>query len=187
MIRKNLSLLQLLEKMVADPATSGAIIVRNFDAGYRFIQQEQHGLYVYVIKSGVSKCMITEENGKEYILEFLGEGEMLGEIEAIRKLPTVCCVEAITPITLYAISVVQFHYFLQQVAAFNAEVMQLLAARVANSSVKMARQQLLTLSSLLPALQEMLADQQFTFTKQDLAGYLGISVRSLNRMLEKKE
>ncbi|MBP1651590.1 MAG: putative transcriptional regulator, Crp/Fnr family [Bacteroidetes bacterium] len=182
MIQTNHALLQLFNDIL--PAAGGAITMRQFDAGQRFIFQEQEMLQVYIIRSGVVKPLITEENGKEYILEFLGEGEMLGEVEAIRGTKTVCSVDAVTPVSLYAMGVGQFHYFLQTIPAFNNLVMRLLATRVANSSVKMARQQLYTMAALLPQLQKMLAAQQIAFTKQDLAGYMGISVRSLNRILK---
>ncbi|WP_343670905.1 Crp/Fnr family transcriptional regulator [Chitinophaga sp.] len=182
MIQTNSALLQLINDML--PAAGGAITVRQFDAGQRFIFQGQEILQVYIIRAGVVKPLITEENGKEYILEFLGEGEMLGEVEAIRGTKTICSVDAVTPVSLYAMGVGQFHYFLQTIPAFNNLVMRLLATRVANSSVKMARQQLYTMAELLPQLQKMLAAQQIGFTKQDLAGYMGISVRSLNRLLK---
>lgn len=182
MIQTNLDLLQLINDIL--PAAGGAVTWRHFEAGQRFIFQEQEILQVYIIRSGVVKPVITEENGKEYILEFLGEGEMLGEVEAIRGTRTVCAVDAVTDVSLYAMGVGQFHYFLQTVPAFNTLVLRLLATRVANSSVKMARQQLYTMAELLPKLQEMLAAQQIAFTKQDLAGYMGISVRSLNRLLK---
>lgn len=182
MIQTNLALLQLINEIL--PVAGNAITVRQFDAGQRFIFQEQEILQVYIIRAGVVKPVITEENGKEYILEFLGEGEMLGEVEAIRGTKTVCGVDSVTPVSLYAMGVGQFQYFLQTIPAFNNLVMRLLATRVANSSVKMARQQLYTMAALLPQLQKMLAAQQIAFTKQDLAGYMGISVRSLNRLLK---
>jgi hypothetical protein len=42
---------------------------------------------MYFIRSGIVKCTFAEDQDKEYILEFLGEGEILGEIEAICKTP----------------------------------------------------------------------------------------------------
>lgn len=183
MIRKNLPLLHVMEQLVSQ-AGSAAIIQRNIDAGQRFIHQDQDGLNVYVIRSGIAKCFITEDNGKDYILEFLGEGEVLGEIEAIRKQRTICSVAAITPLTIYVMSNVQFLHFVRTIPDFSMIIMELLATRVANSSIKSARQQLYSLSEILPRLLSALDAQKITFTKQDLAEYLGISVRSLNRLLK---
>lgn len=178
MIRKNLPLLQLMETLEAKTT------MRNIDAGQRFIHQDEQITNVYVIKSGIGKCFISEDNGKDYILEFLGEGEMVGEIEAIRKQRTICSVAAVTPLTIYVMSNAEFQHLLRTMPDFNAIVMELLATRVANSSIKSARQQLYTLSEILPQLLAVLDAQKITFTKQDLAEYLGISVRSLNRLLK---
>lgn len=37
-----------------------------------------------LIRSGITKCYFIEENDKEYIVEFLGKGEIIGEIEVIK-------------------------------------------------------------------------------------------------------
>lgn len=178
MIRKNLQLLQLTEAMESKTT------LRNFKAGQRFIHQDEQLAHVYIIKTGIAKCFITEENDKDYILEFLGEGEVLGEIEAIRKQKTICSVEAVTPLTVYIMRHTEFLHCIHTMPDFNAAILELLATRVANSSIKSARQQLYALSEILPQLLAMLDAQKITFTKQDLAGYMGISVRSLNRLLQ---
>jgi CRP-like cAMP-binding protein len=180
MIRKNLQLLQLMEMLEAKT------IRRNINVGQRLIHQDEQLSNVYIIRSGIAKCFITEDNGKDYILEFLGEGEVLGEIEAIRKQKTICSVEAVTPLAVYIMSNVQFLELLRTMPDFNAIMLELLATRVANSSIKSARQQLYTLSEILPQLLSMLDAQKITFTKQDLAEYMGISIRSLNRLLKEQ-
>jgi CRP-like cAMP-binding protein len=181
MIRTNLQLLHIIENL---SEKTDAITLRNFSVGQRIIYQEQEGKSVYIIRSGIAKCFITEDNGKDYILEFLGEGELLGEIEAIRKEPAICSVEPVTPVSIYTMSNTEFMHLLKTRPDFSAIVIELLATRVSNSSIKSARQQLYTLSQILPQLLSALNAQQITFTKQDLSEYLGISVRSLNRLLK---
>src|SRR5580692_3722630 len=108
MIRKNLQLLHLIERLANTAGSTGAITQRKQEARQRFILQDQAMVSVYTIKSGIAKCFITEENGKDYILEFLGEGEVLGEIEAIRGTLALCTVEALTPLVLYTMDTGQF-------------------------------------------------------------------------------
>lgn len=184
MIRKNQRLLQLVQQLAKDKNASSAIIQRKLQAGQQLIQQHQPCRQVYIIQSGVVKCFVTEDNGKEYILEFLGEGEVLGEIEALRKTPAFSSVEALTPLVLYAMSTSQFHHFLQTMPEFSKVILELLATRVANAALKSATQQLYTISHTLPQLLSALQAQGIHFTKQDLSQYLGISVRSLNRLLK---
>jgi len=184
MIKTNVKLLRLMEELAESEGTRGAITLRDLQPGQRLIAQDQTLANVYIIKSGVTKCFITEENEKDYILDFLGEGEILGEIEAIRHTRAGCTIEAITPLTVYTMSSAQFRHFMESVPAFNAIVFELVVTRVSRISEKAARQQLYTLAEILPQLLSALQSQQITFTKQDLSEYLGISVRSLNRLLK---
>lgn len=184
MIRTNLQLRNLMEELTLDDNTKSAITLRHLQPKQRLIVQDQALQRVYIIRSGVAKCFITENNEKDYILVFLGEGEILGEIEAIRHTRATCTVEAITPLTVYTMSSMQFHHFFKTLPSFSAVVLELMATRLALISEKAARQQLYTLSEILPQLLAALESQQITFTKQDLSEYLGISVRSLNRLLK---
>jgi len=173
-----------MEDLAGNEGTRNAITLRELRPKQRLISQDQALSNVYIIKSGVIKCYITEENAKDYILDFLGEGEVLGEIEAIRHTRAGCTIEAITPLTVYTISSAQFRHFMETVPAFNAILFELVVTRVSRISEKAARQQLYTLAEILPQLLSALESQQITFTKQDLSEYLGISVRSLNRLLK---
>src|SRR6187402_1110200 len=101
MIRKNWQLLKLMEQLAT---TSGAILLRDYSAGQQLVHQDENIRSVYIIRSGIAKCFITEDNGRDYILEFLGEGEIVGEIEAIRNQPAICTVEALTPLSIYTMS-----------------------------------------------------------------------------------
>ncbi|ACU57811.1 Crp/Fnr family transcriptional regulator [Chitinophaga pinensis] len=184
MIKTNLALLQLMKELSAGEHTKSAITLRHLDIKQKLIMQDQTLQNVYIIKSGVIKCFMTEENEKDYILDFLGEGELLGEIEAIRHKTAGCTVEAITPLTVYALTSTQFRHFLETIPAFNMAVLEQLVNRVMRISEKASRHQLYTLAEILPQLLNTLESQQINFTKQDLSEYLGISVRSLNRMLK---
>jgi CRP-like cAMP-binding protein len=184
MIRTNLKLLQLTDSLAVNAGSKEALVQRNFPERQRLITQDHQHSSVYVIKSGIAKCYITEANGKDYILDFLGEGEMLGEMEALRHTPGMCTVEAVTLLTVYKMSNIQFGHFLRTQPDFNAAVMELLATRLANTAIKGARQQLYTLSHSLRQLLTALNSQHITFTKQHLSEYLGISIRSLNRLLK---
>lgn len=184
MIRKNEWLLNMMALLERHPATGNAINHRQLAEKQRFIHQHEPSHNVYVIKSGIVKCFITEANGKDYIVEFLGEGESVGEIEAIRQMPAICTVEALTPLSVYVMRNEQFLHFLRTNPDFSFILLELLATRVANTSIKTAKQQLYSQSEILPQLLNALQAQQIRFTKQDLAEYMGISVRSLNRLLQ---
>ena len=184
MIRKSPIFLQLLDKLMSDGAPKGSIAVLEFPQKRLLMEQDKNIRSVLVIRSGVVKCFIAEENGKEYILEFLGEGEILGEIEAIRKTPGMATVESLTPVSVFKIDKVFFLQLLKTDAVFNQAVLELMATRLVNTAMRASRQQLYTLSYNLTQLMKILQQGQIAFTKNDLSDYLGISKRSLNRLLK---
>jgi len=184
MIRKSPIFLQLLDKLVSDGAPRGSIDILEFPKKRLLIEQRKNIRNVLVIRSGVVKCYIAEDNGKEYILEFLGEGEILGEIEVIRKTPGMATVASLTSVSVFKIDKSFFLQLLKTDAAFNQAVLELMATRLVNTAMRASRQQLYTLSYNLSQLTKILQEGQIAFTKNDLSDYLGISKRSLNRLLK---
>ena len=76
------------------------IDIVEFENNGIIINQDKVIKQIYVIKEGVSKCHINEENDKNYIVEFLGAGEIIGEVEAILNNKTVCSVTALSKVVL---------------------------------------------------------------------------------------
>ena len=183
MIRRSPTILRIIDKLVSAHGSQSPVSVRDIEKGSRLVVQDKTTRNVFVIRSGIVKCFISEENGKEYILEFLGEGEVLGEIEAIRRIPGICTVEALTAGSVFAIDKNAFMRLLQENSELNLAVLELMATRLTNTGTKASQQQLYTLSHTLVNLVKVLDAGQITFTKQDLSNYLGISLRSLNRLL----
>jgi CRP/FNR family transcriptional regulator, anaerobic regulatory protein len=186
MIRKSPTLLRTIEDLAADGRQGQTILLRQAPKGEMLVRQGQATTKVLVIRSGIVKCYITEDNEKEYILEFLGEGEVLGELEAICRTPAMCNVQTLTEVAVYQVDKPSFLDLLGRHATLNAAILGLLAVRLANTATRAARQQLYTLDHSLNQLLEMLEREKIPVTKQDLADYLGISLRSLNRLLRER-
>lgn len=184
MIRKSPIFLQILDKVISGGAPRESLVIQELPPKKRLLEQDRNTRNVFVIRSGIVKCFIAEENGKEYILEFLGEGEILGEIEAIRKTAGMAMVESLTSLCVFKIEKAFFLQLLKTDAVFNQAVLELMATRVANTAMRASRQQLYTLSYNLSQLLKILHQGEIAFTKKDLSDYLGISIRSLNRLLK---
>src|SRR5699024_6875456 len=80
-----------------------AIILKKCEKGERLLSQDEMATKVMLIVGGITKCYFTEDNDKEYIIEFLGKGEIIGEVELIRTIPCLCTVEAMTNVSYFAI------------------------------------------------------------------------------------
>ncbi len=85
MLRTNQNFLDYIQKLYDKQNHKDNIILNSYKKGENLFLQGQKAIKIMIIKSGISKCYFFEENDKEYILEFLGKGEIIGEIEAVKK------------------------------------------------------------------------------------------------------
>jgi CRP-like cAMP-binding protein len=184
MIRKNPAILRIIEELAASAQGRQNILQRKFHRGHLLIGQGDIPAKVFFIQSGVVKCSFAEDNDKEFILEFLGEGEVLGELEAFTNAPAMSSVQAISDLTVYMLDKASFLELIRRSEAFNLAILELMAVRLTDTAVRSARQQLNPLEYNLTQLLEALEHEKLPCTKQELADYLGITLRSLNRMLK---
>jgi CRP-like cAMP-binding protein len=187
MLRINLPILAFIESY---SITNPAVESKTFAAGQTFIRQGASIAKVYFLRSGITKCYIQEDNGKDYIFEFLGKGEVVGDIEAIRKEKCLCNITAITEVETLVMPQVVFNELLANNQEFNTMMMQELATRISQTCTRSAYQQLYPLEYALLRILTLESEQEIYLSKKDLAAYLGITVRSFNRVvkeLRKKE
>jgi CRP-like cAMP-binding protein len=177
MIRTNQALLSFIEQLPG-------IQLQEYPAGHKLFRQDQKALHVYFLKSGIAKCYITENNGKDFILEFFGEGEVMGELEILRNSPVLSTVEAVTSLHVFKLDSGSFLHLLDTNKTFNRIIMEELATRVVHAAVRASYQQLYPVEYNLLKLLSLFTFQELPLSKQDLADYLAVSVRSLNRTLK---
>ncbi|MDQ0064964.1 Crp/Fnr family transcriptional regulator [Chryseobacterium lathyri] len=183
MLRTNQLFLNHLEGLYEKQERKEDIVVRSFSKGDRIFAQGEELSKVMLIKEGITKCFFVEDNGKEYIVEFLGKGEVTGEIELIRNIPCLCSIEAVTDVTVYAVAIPYFRSLIKADLALNNLLLDVFAERIVNTSKRASYQQLYAAEHTLSQLLELQAQQGIKISKEDMAAYLGITVRSLNRTL----
>lgn len=184
MLRTNQSFLAYIAELYKQQNPGTEIVVKSFSAGQKLLNQGEQSYQIMLLGEGVSKCFFTEENDKEYILEFLGSGEIIGEIEAIRNIPCLCNVEAITDVSVYSFQRETFSRLLKRDIHLNNLLIEAFAERIINTSSRASFQQLYTIEHSLSKLLELQSRQNLNLSKEDMASYLGITLRSLNRALE---
>lgn len=183
MLRTNQPFLVYVKNLYDQQERKEDIVVKQYAKGQRLLCQNETATKVMLIKDGISKCFFTENNDKEYILEFLGKGEIIGEVEFIRNIPCLCNIEAMTEVTAYAFSIPFFRSLLNSDLGLNRLLLNVFAERIVNTSSRASYQQLYTIEFCLGKLLELQSKQNIKLSKEDMASYLGISVRSLNRGL----
>ena len=90
-----------------------------------------------------------------------------------------------TEVTVYAFSLPYFRSLLNQDIVLSNKLLEVMAQRIVQTSSRASYQQLYTLAHSLSRLLQMQSQLRITISKEDMAAYLGISVRSLNRELNK--
>lgn len=187
MLRTNQAFLTYVESLYDQQERKEAIVVKKYEKGQILLRQNDAATKIMLIKYGITKCFFTEDNDREFILEFLGKGEILGEIEFLRKMPCLCTVEALTEVEVYAFAIPYFQSLLETDFRWNRLLMDMFAERIINTSIRASFQQLYTVEHSLAKLLELQSKQDIELSKEDMASYLGISVRSLNRGLKDME
>ncbi|WP_288244727.1 Crp/Fnr family transcriptional regulator [uncultured Chryseobacterium sp.] len=183
MLRTNQPFLDYLETLYEKQPEKENITIKSYAKGERLLTQNESSTKIMLIRSGITKCYFIEENDKEYIVEFLGKGEIIGEIEVIKNVPCLCSIEAISEVTVYAMSIPYFKDLLKHDLGLNNFLLDVFAERVVNTSSRASYQQLHTTEHTLNQFLE-LKSKEMEISKEDMAAYLGISVRSLNRSLK---
>jgi CRP-like cAMP-binding protein len=182
MIRVNKTLLAYMARLQRMGAKACAT-EHVFRPGNRFVEQERPVSAVYIIKSGLAKCSMTEDNGNEFIQEFFGEGELLGEVEAIKGTLSFCSIEAISELVVYKIGFDEFNRLLATDKVFTEYILAAMATKIRYKALRHGYNQSHTIEDNFLRLKSQYPPLMKIIAKQDVANYLGVSLRSLNRTL----
>lgn len=183
MLRTNVHFLSYIEQLHKEQ-TNKDIILKEYPKGSFVFNRSEKSSKVIIIKEGFVKCFFSEENGKDFIVEFLGEGEIAGEIEAIRNIECLCHIEALSDIQVYQFSTNTFRLLMKQNSQFNQLLINELAERIINTSSRASLQQVYSIKNGLHKLITLQERQRLKISKADMAAYLGVDIRSLNRVLK---
>ena len=182
MIRENRKLLDYV-KGLQHGASTECVTEHLYNPAELLIKQGESVAAIFIIKSGIAKCFMTEDNGKDFIQEFFGLGALFGEVEAINQRPSFCYIEAITQLAVYKIGIEAFHQLLAKNKLFNELILMALATKIQDKAHRHAYHQSHTIEENFLRLQNQFPRLIETISKQDIASYLGITLRSLNRTL----
>ncbi|MBB6003497.1 Crp/Fnr family transcriptional regulator [Arcicella rosea] len=183
MLRINKELLNFLGPLYHSD-TEGNIIEQTFQPKSQILLEHKQVFSVYIIKSGIAKCYLTEDTGADFIQEFFGEGWIFGEIEAIRDDLSFCNIDAISEVIMYKISKDFFYNLLNTNEVFNRLILKTLANKIYYKAIRHSYNQSHPVESKLLRLKDDFADLANLISKQEIANYLGITTRSLNRTLK---
>lgn len=184
MLRTNQPFSDYFDKLYSKKSHKENITLTSYGKGDKILIQNETSTKIMLIRTGITKCYFVEENGKEYIVEFLGKGEILGEIEVIKNVPCLCTIEAMTEVTVYSIPIPYFRILLKCELKLNRFLLDAFAERVVNTSSRASYQKLRSTEHTHSQFLE-LKSKEMEISKEHMAAYLGITVKNLNKTLDK--
>ncbi|TJY38057.1 Crp/Fnr family transcriptional regulator [Pontimicrobium aquaticum] len=182
MIRADKDILNYILSL--EKKSSKYIVLHQVKPKSKIIKQNHNTSNIYVLKSGIAKCYLTTENGNEFIQEFFGEGQLFGEVEAIHDTLSICSVESINEVQVYAINKNYFKELLTKDKNFNTLILKTLTNKIAYKAHRHSYNQFNSIHSNIKRLEKIFPELMRIISKQDIADYLGVTLRSLNRALK---
>lgn len=182
MIRVNQELLKYVNRLY-QYQNDQFIIEERYQPEQIILEQQKHVHAAYIIRAGITKCYQTEDTGKDFIQEFFGEGQIFGEIELFNQDISFCSIESITELVIYKIPKNTFHQLIEKDKIFNRLLLATLASKIKFAALRHSYNQSHPIKKNLLRLQEQFPNLNDTIAKKDIANYLGITERSLNRTL----
>ncbi len=164
-----------------------AITEQEAGVGKKIVTEKTTVFFVYVVKAGLAKCYLTEDTGNDFIQEFFGAGEVFGELEMFTQDFSFCTIEALTPIKYYKIPKTAFLNLIKNDSKFNSLVLKLLASKIRYTALRHSYHQSHSLEINLKRLIQEFPDLLQKISKKDIANYLGVTLRSLNRAIKTLE
>ncbi len=105
-------------------------VTRSFDKGQFIIMAEEPGDSLFIIHSGQVKVSLIHEDGKEFILSLLGEGEVFGELSLLDDQPRSANVTAMAPTDLIMLQRANFRRLLEKIPQIAVSLLEELAQRL---------------------------------------------------------
>ncbi|RBW56502.1 Crp/Fnr family transcriptional regulator [Tenacibaculum sp. E3R01] len=181
MIRTNVDFLTYIELL--NEKYPNFFLIENYNPKEVILKQQKRYQSLYIIKNGITKCYLSDENGKDFIQEFLGKGMEFGELEIFSGNLSYCSIEAISKVVVYKISYKNYNYLLDNDRLFNRLVIKSMALKIGYKAPRHSFQQSYSIEENILKLKHNYPDYDKIFSKNDIANYLGITIRSLNRTL----
>lgn len=145
--------------------------------------------HLYIVKKGKVSASVSGEDGREVILNYMGEGDYFGELALIDGRPRSATVRTVTACEFVAISRSSFQELLRNNQDFVVTMMAALTARVRELTDSVKDLALLDVYGRVSNVLEKLSDEEGKIqapkvTHQDIANMVGSSREMVSRIMK---
>lgn len=157
----------------------------NYRRGEMLCEQERPIRYVHIIRNGLFKAYHTEENTKEYILLIQGKGQIIGDEEALNNHSIYLnSVISLSEGDAYRMTVTYFLKLCDTDIRFCRLMLGEASRRMADAFTRASAQLLYPMKHVFAQLLSEMKRQNLKLTKAEIAAYLGVELRTVNRLLK---
>lgn len=183
MLITNDALLEYVERLYLDsPETD--ISLCHYRRSEMLCEQSRRIRYIHIVRDGLLKSFHTEENTKEYILLIQGRGQITGDEEALNGHSTyINSVITLSDTSVYRMTVAHFMDLCDTDHRFCRLMLGEASRRMADAFTRASVQLLYPMRQVLSQLLTELERQHMSLTKAEIAAYLGVELRTVNRLL----
>jgi len=161
---------------------------KSYQAGEVLIHQEGTPEEVFILLSGNVKVYHNTLKSNEYLVALEGPGEIIGEVEILTGEPYNCTVEALSQSKVGVMPKTAYQQWLQDEHDFALLVNRITCYRLQQFTKRAAAHLSYPLEfSVIIYLREQAHNRgsmNVDISKEEIANYLGTSVRSINRVLK---
>jgi CRP/FNR family cyclic AMP-dependent transcriptional regulator len=166
-------------------------VPKSYSKGTLIFSQGDESDGMFVIREGKVKVFMSDENGKEMLIDILGPGEIVGEVSSLDGQPRTASVAAMANTQVAKISLQEFQRFLEENSGLALEIIRVLASRVRDHATSINNLAFKNVYGRVIWLLEKHAednkDGTYTanrkFTQQDIADMVGSSREMVSRVI----
>lgn len=142
--------------------------------------------YFYILAEGRIKSFVTSSLGKEFILAFLGPGEILGPVSILRDKPTTGTMQSVTRTRVLRFRKHEFESFLLNHPQVSLEIIKILSGRIAEFSWRLRDLAGEKVKQRIARILYMLSSRlgsDLPFTRQEIAEMVGTTTETAIRTM----
>jgi len=166
-------------------------VAKTYPKGTLIFSQGDESDGLFVIREGMVKVYMSDESGKEMLIDTLGPGEIVGEVASLDGQPRTASVAALVNTQVAKISLQEFEQFIKENSDLALELVKLLASRVRDHATSINNLAFKNVYGRVIWLLEKHAvdnaDGSKTvkrkFTQQDIADMVGSSREMVSRVI----
>ncbi|WP_188150922.1 Crp/Fnr family transcriptional regulator [Teredinibacter waterburyi] len=163
-------------------------VTRKYPKNTILVSEGDDTSHLFIIVTGKVSVFLSDEEGRQVILNYMGPGEYFGELSLLDNKPRSASVQTLTPCEIISVSRAQFQQLLREDPDFALVMIAELTRKVRSLTDSVRDLALLDVYGRVSAVLEKLSDEnnrihQPKLTHQDIGNMVGSSREMVSRIM----